>query len=283
MENNYKSENELLRKNIERLEQGITLEEYLQDEQQFLINGSIDTYEIYYCFGFFMLYDRTQKFYRTGSMSRSDICEWGWYEFIKNDEIVIKYYRANEEEWPSIEKYILRKNDERYYEYYRIQINKKFDEVLKHCGHLGIQHFADALPELKYRVYNEMGKSKMFAMKLLRLYRKSKTQYEVLNAMLDIFVKAALIFVVLLCINRPYIANSTSTIYNIFSEIVFVIGGYLGSVILYLALLGIIFVIHFIVCKEKYSIKLKIFNMIINTNLKKAWEYQYPNRKKIVE
>lgn len=57
MENNYKSENELLRKNIERLEQGITLEEYLQDEQQFLINGSIDTYEIYYCFGFFMLYE----------------------------------------------------------------------------------------------------------------------------------------------------------------------------------------------------------------------------------
>ena len=58
MEKNYERQNEQLRRNIELLEQGITVKKYLQIENDIEVEGST---AIYKYFGFFIIYSESEK------------------------------------------------------------------------------------------------------------------------------------------------------------------------------------------------------------------------------
>ena len=58
MEKNYERQNEQLRRNIELLEQGITVKKYLQIENDIEVEGST---AIYNYFGIFIIYSESEK------------------------------------------------------------------------------------------------------------------------------------------------------------------------------------------------------------------------------
>ena len=199
MEKNYESQNEQLRRNIELLEQGITIREYLQIENDILVNGST---EIYNYFGFFIIYNEAEKRFIVkgrpdgrGEYSKKYIGDYihkvidpkSHQKHLRrcflNDFYVLKYFRLNPKEYPTMEEYLVRKED--ICEKYANEFRELGSKVLEKYWGLGYLHYSSINDEktiIKYQM-------QVMARSLLRLRKKSRILYEILNMIVDILVK----------------------------------------------------------------------------------------------
>ncbi len=208
MENVNERENAILRKNIELLEKGITVKKYLQLEKEFMIRGST---EIYNYFGFFVIYNELEKhFILKGGIfwDKSNIAIDDYIQKVlrlKSDRKylrrcfldgldVLKYYRMDINEYPTIEEYVTRK--ERFKDYEE-EYCKAHDRVLEKYWDLGYLHYLEEKDETRKRNYH----LQIIAITLLRLQRKSKILYDILNVVVSILVKAMPLFIWQLYIN----------------------------------------------------------------------------------
>lgn len=270
MENVNERENTILRKNIELLEKGITVKKYLQLEKEFMIRGST---EIYNYFGFFVIYNELEKhFILKGGIFRneSNIAIDDYIQKVlrlKSDRKylrkcfldgldVLKYYRMDINEYPTIEEYVARK--ERFKDYEEAYC-KAHDRVLEKYWNLGYLHYVEEIDERKKRNYH----IQIIAIALLRLQRKSKILYDILNVVVGICIKAMPLFIWQLYINRATLFIGGNIIQKLIYGFFGIAGCCLSSVLWYFVFLAVIFIINLIVFKRIYKVKLKIFDWII--------------------
>lgn len=211
--------NMLLRKNVDLLESGITIQEYLQKEKDIEINGST---EIYDGFGIYVIYDQNQKFYIVSggfcTDSRGSIGdfihevlnynkkEYLHHRFLKN-VVILKYYRLNQKEYPSIEADNKRYTYEEWQEIEGEHI-KFYDVIDRHYKSLGFQSYSGGHINWKLETV---------ANSLLRLQRKSTILYELLNAVVDVIVKPLPVFIWLLVENKSNIFVGENIIQKLLS------------------------------------------------------------------
>ena len=265
----YTNDDVLLKKNIELLEQGITLQEYLQKEKDIEINGST---EIYNYFGIYVIYDKTKKSYyiKGGIICDNGMCcdleamglfihrvlsgSIGERErqcFLK-DVIVLKYYRLNRKKYPSVEEYNARKHNKYRYEEYENDFKVLYDEINRY-------YWAEIQKGnwIKRKIV-------IVANSLLRLQRKSTILYELLNAVVDVIIKPLPIFIWLLVENKSNIFVGENIIQKLLSGMFVITGCFFGSIGIYLMLLVVFVLVKLIIFREKPKMGLKIFDWIIS-------------------
>lgn len=103
----------------------------------------------------------------------------------------------------------------------------------------------------------------IIAIALLRLQRKSKILYDILNVVVSILVKAMPLFIWQLYINRSTLFIGENIIQKLIYGFFGIAGCCLSSVLWYFVFLAVIFIINLIVFKRIYKVKLKIFDWII--------------------
>lgn len=169
---------------------------------------------------------------------------------------VLKYYRIDINEYPTIEEYIERKNR---YKDYEEAFYKAEGIVLQQYWDLGYLHYTEINDEAKKRNYH----FQIIAIALLRLQRKSEILYDILNVVVSILVKAMPLFIWQLYINRSTLFIGENIIQKLIYGFFGIAGCCLSSVLWYFVFLAVIFIINFIVFKRIYKVKLKIFDWII--------------------
>lgn len=279
MEGSYSNENILLRKNIELLEQGITLQQFLQKEKNLEINEST---ELYNYFGIFVIYDKTEKFYNILGGIRHEMgtcCDLesvgdfihkiieekymeDMYQCFLKDVIFLKYYRLNRKKYPSVEEYNARKYNEYRYEEYENDFNVLYDEIDRY-------YWAEINKGnwIKRKIV-------IVANSLLRLQRKSTILYELLNAVVDVIVKPLPVFIWLLVENKSNIFVGENIIQKLLYGMFGITGYFLSSIAIYLMLLVAFALVKLIIFREKPEVGLRIFDLIISMS---------DNRKKYVK
>lgn len=169
---------------------------------------------------------------------------------------VLKYYRIDINGYPTIEEYIERKN--RYKDYEEI-FYKAEGIVLQQYWDLGYLAYTEINDETRKRNYH----FQIIAIALLRLQRKSKILYDILNVVVSILVKAMPLFIWQLYINRSTLFIGENIIQKLIYGFFGIAGCCLSSVLWYFVFLAVIFIINLIVFKRIYKVKLKIFDWII--------------------
>lgn len=91
--------------------------------------------------------------------------------------------------------------------------------------------------------------------------------YEILNMIVDILVKSLPFFIWLLYMNKSSLLTGVNIVQKGSSLIAGILGNYLAGIFMYLICLVMIFVIDLIVFKSIYTIKLKIFDWIIDKSV----------------
>ena len=277
MEKNYERQNEQLRRNIELLEQGITVKKYLLIENDIEVEGST---AIYNYFGIFIIYSESEKrFNLKGCPEKKDeyskkymgdyihriIDPKSYKKHLRrcflNDFYILKYFRLNPKEYPTIEEYLVRQEDtcEKYVNAF-IQLDGKVLQEYWDMGYLHYTSINDEKTIVKYQI-------QVMARSLLHLRKKSRFLYEILNMIVDILVKSLPFFIWLLYMNKSSLLTGVNIVQKGSSLIAGILGSYLAGIFMYLICLVMIFVIDLIVFKSIYTIKLKIFDWIIDKSV----------------
>ncbi|WP_029450754.1 hypothetical protein [Clostridium algidicarnis] len=295
--NKVNEQNFLLKQNIELLEQGITLQEYLENEERIKFDG--DT-EIYNHYGFYVIYNKTRNLYLLdgGNSFNSRYMDTAIHmnfaankgqgnpfmhqHYIDGDDIILKYHRLDNEKYPSVEDYTIKKISEEKYKAHEKKLEKFEIDLTKHYDSIGESYYDYVVRMTDYRTWKSKpispnkyysgnfkgNKIKSIAATLLQLKNKSAFLYEFLNAIVDLIIKSMPIFIWQL-INISHISIGGNTIQRTLSSIFNIIGMFLNSIFIYLILLAIIQIIKLFVCAEKrLNIHFKVFNIIIKLNSK---------------
>ena len=164
-------------------------------------------------------------------------------------------------EFPTIEEYLVRKGDtcEKYINEF-IQLNGKVLQEYWDMGYLHYTSINDEKTIVKYQI-------QVMARSLLHLRKKSRFLYEILNMIVDILVKSLPFFIWLLYMNKSSLLTGVNIVQKGSSLIAGILGNYLAGIFMYLICLVMIFVIDLIVFKSIYTIKLKIFDWIIDKSV----------------
>lgn len=263
MKNEAEIQNEQLKKNIELLEQGITLKEYLKREEEIKINGSTEIYNYY---GFYVILDETRRLYLLdgGMNSKED----SWMEnairtylldnkfkicrHYQKDEIILRFYKVDVGNQLSTKEYIEKANKQGYafYEERFAEIESslknyyesKYKSLIMYNWHMSEKAGENAVRFRKLEKSNR-AKMKSVAEPLLQLKNRSSFLYELLNAIVDLLVKPLPIFVWQLIMNKGYIFIGSNVIQKLLYGIFSILGMYLGSIMIYLGLFIVIKII----------------------------------------
>lgn len=268
----------LIKKNLELLEQGIPLKEYVEKEEQFLIDGETDVYNEY---GLFVIYNNTQKVYlidggnRPSAFSMSTSISQFFLtnngcgnpymhkHFVDGDKLILKFYQYNPDKFVNMgefEKFITQKYDEKYENYYDYVLRMNGEPILKWQRPDGYnRYYSGSKPK----------STKSLAVKLLRLEHNHPNWYKVLNAIAGILIKPIPLFIWIL-IESDDLCSGENFIQNGIIFVMCVIGAYLAAIMSYLMFLVIVQFFKLFFCTyKKLVIRVRIFDIIIKLGAKK--------------
>ncbi len=252
--------------NIKILEQGITLQQYAEMEEEL-------EPDVYHQYGFYVIHNKTKNLYlldggEQGFTMRQAIhvcffrengrgSKYMHQNYADGDEMILKYYRFDPQKYHDMNE--MRATLTKYYdsfaESYRDYDNRMYKERRKNLnGTKRAQVRNESLPA-----------------KLLRLEHNHKIIYGLLNALFDVLIKALPIFAYLLY-KGGYIFGWGPIIPKALGPVQYITATYLLSILGYIALL--LFVAIFKMLFGIYplvNIHIRIFNIIIRLGQNKLY------------
>lgn len=271
-----------IEENIKILEQGITLQQFSEMQEQLAIDGSLDAYNEY---GMYVVYNKTQNVYLIDggngpsafSMSTSIpqffLSHNGYgnpymnQHYANGDEMILKFYRFNPQKYHDMSEM-----EDALTKYYDGIAENYYDYVLRMNGR-PIQKGERCPGYNKY--YNGAVKTPVInnslPSKLLRLEHNHKKTYEFLNALFDILIKSFLFFVWKLTTNRDLFWGE-NVIQKAMMFITGVIASFLGGILCYFLILFVVQLFKLFFCTyKKVNIHFRIFDIIIKLGQKKLF------------
>lgn len=274
--------NQRIEENIKLLEQGISLKQFAEMQEQLKIDGSMDVYNNY---GMYVVYNKTQKVYLVDggnnpsafSMSKSIpqffLSNNGYgnpymhQHYANGDEMIVKFYRFDPQQFRDmgeLESAITRHYDETCENYYDYVLRMNGSPIKKGERPVGYNKYYNGAK--KKPVINNS-----IAAKLLRLEHNHKNLYELLNGVFDILIKPIPIFIFVLISNR-HMFYGDSIIQITLMGIFTVICSYLAAVMYYFVILAVIQIVKLFSCTYKrLVIHVRVFDILIKLGEKKLF------------
>lgn len=274
----------LLEQNIKMLENGITLQEYMEKEEQIKIDGDTRIYNEY---GFYVVYNKTKNLYLLDGGNNPSgftmsitipqffITDNGCgnpymhKHYMEGDTFILTFWRYDSKKYTSMEQ--LKRKIESYYDsmgetYYDFISKMRDSSYTKMNRPQGYNPYYNGGTKEKVKVE----KSKSAAEALLRLENKSRFLYNLLNAIVDLLIKPLPIFVWILMDSGRNVLSATNAAQNMLSSVFGIIGAYTTAVAFYVMFLVIVQIIKLFVCTYKpLVIHFRIFDIIIRMSRKK--------------
>ncbi len=257
---------ELLEQNIQLLERGITLQEYVEKESELTIDGSTKIYNDY---GFFVVYNKTKNLYVLDggnfptSFSMSSVLHNFFFNdhgnrymnkhYIEGDDLILKFHKFDSGVYENLEKM-------------ETALTEGYNKTGKTYFDYIVQIRDGILPEEPPKdIFSYEFEPKSFSAKLVQLKCKSKFLYGILNFIVSMLVKALIISFFV----YPKVVN-TVTEENVVQKLVFLIITYIAAIILYLIYLGVVQILKLIFCSDKFlRIRIRVFDIIIGLSVLK--------------
>lgn len=286
---------DLIEQNMKMLENGITLQEYVEKEDQIKIGGDTSIYDE---FGFYVVHNKTKNLYlldggNNPSFTMSIVIQQFFItndgcgnpymhkHYTDGDKIVLTYWRYDDKKYKTMEQF--KEHIEAYYDsigetYYdfimRMQDSsytkkkrpKEYNSYYKGKFKEKTQEKEQGATQKS----NRNRKTKCAAAALLRLENKSKFLYDLLNAIVDLLIKPLPIFVWLLLINGEHLLSGENAVQHFLFLVVGILGYYIYAVEFYVIFLVIVQIIRFFVCEYKpLVIYFRVFDIIIRLSREK--------------
>lgn len=286
---------DLIEQNMKMLENGITLQEYREKEEQIKIGGDTSIYDE---FGFYVVHNKTKNLYLLDGGSNpsftmsvaipqffitNDGCgnPYMHKHYMDGDKIVLTYWRYDDKKYKTMEQ--LKKHIESYYDsigetYYDFIMRMQDSSYTKQKRPKGYNSYYNGKPQKKTQEKeqgvtqksNRNRKTKSAAAALLRLENKSKFLYDLLNAIVDLLIKPLPIFVWLLFKNGGHLLSGENAVQHFLFLVVGILGYYIYAVEFYVIFLVIVQIIRFFVCEYKpLVIYFRVFDIIIKLSREK--------------
>lgn len=294
----------LLEKNIKILESGITLQEYVEHEEQIKIDGDTKIYNEY---GFYVVYNKTKNLYlldggnNTSGFTMSVTIKQYFISnngcgnpymhkhYMDGDMIVLFFWRYDSQQYNSMAQ--LKERIEAYYDsigetYYDFIAKMQDPSYTKEKRPNGYNPYYRGKTQEKMqdktqgkiqektpvKAYEGKRKErrKSVAAALLHLEKKSKFLYQLLNAIVDLLIKPFPIFVWELCVSTNGLFAGENALQVIISLVSGIFTSYVLAVLSYVALLFVVQIVKLFVCTYKpLVIHFRVFDMIIRLSRNK--------------
>ena len=286
---------DLIEQNMKMLENGITLQEYMEKEEQIKISG--DT-RIYDEFGFYVVHNKTKNLYlldggnnpvftMSVAIAQSFITNDGcgnpyMHKHYKDgDKLVLTYWRYDDKKYKTMEQ--LKEHIEAYYDsigetYYDFIMRMQDSSYTKKKRPKGYNSYYKGKSHEKTQEQEQGGmqksnrnkKTKSVAAALLRLENKSKFLYDLLNAIVDLLIKPFPIYVWLLFKNGGHLFSGENAVQHFLFLVIGLLGYYIYAVEFYVIFLVIVQIIRLFVCEYKpLVIYFRVFDIIIRLSREK--------------
>ena len=286
---------DLIEQNMKMLENGITLQEYMEKEEQIKISGDTSIYDE---FGFYVVHNKTKNLYLLDGGNNPSFTmsvaipqffitnegcgnPYMHKHYMDGDKLVLTYWRYDDKKYKTMEQ--LKEHIESYYDsigetYYDFIMRMQDSSYTKKNRPKGYNSYYKGKSKEKtqekeqgvIQKSNRNRKTKSAAAVLLRLENKSKFLYNLLNAIADLIIKPFPIFVCLLFKDGGHLFSGENAVQHLLFFVFGILKNYIYAVEFYVIVLVIVQIIRFFICEYKpLVIYFRVFDIIIKLSRQK--------------
>lgn len=268
--------NDSIEKNLQMLERGISLQEYVDRKDEVLIKS----YD-YKDHGIFAIYNTTKNIYLLNRYYESPYYSIDYVisdfiltdsaggnpymhqHYMEGDEFILRYHRFDRNRYDSLAE--LERDVTLEYDKY----SESYYDYLFRMKDLPRQYYDGREDYNKYYSGRLPKRNTVFALKLLYMEQKSALKYEALNAIVDILIKSILFFILFLPENT-YMLWGETVGQKCYAMALYVIGNYLAAIKFYLIFCGFAEVMRLLLTGHRIAgFRIRIFDIIVKWGMER--------------